>query len=336
MSVHGASLFPTDCASAFDIGKAVRQKYSDHAVLCCESGCSGVVLLFESRNARDVTLIENISLLQESLNESATVSARKQELARPKPKKKDPPLPSITPSKYKVSVLPSFAELHVALKKLQVDKPSKKKSFPVFVLQDIKSPSVVPADLFFPDEVNDDDECPIPVGMSEYHKQRLSQWNDKGPKQVGVETAAGIIETFAGPAEALADTLRQFCVSSPGLWVECDPSSLFAPNSVSGLQRCAEVLLKSGDRSCHRVVSEDLRDLSSWISVLQQIPRVTDILGSRLLSEDNYDPFCEHINNLFGKIESVNPKLVLVIGGALRLDKFLVLDKLLDSVSGES
>lgn len=348
--------------SAFDIYRLQREQAAEQVLLASQGGARAVVLVFESSSAASnnntspssssspspaaglISSADVLPCLQTTLDAAAQRAAESKERQRPRPRKKDPPLPRIPPETFNTRAVRSFAELDASLALLYSDDKSTPASFPVLVLEDLRSPSIVPEDLPLPDEVSDDESCPIPIGIDEHRAKRAADWKRAGPKHVSVQISSGeTVKCLAGVAEALYASITNCAkrAAAACLWVDAAPSTLFEKPSCSALQRCAAMAVTPSGRLL-RVAAPVIRDVCVWADIASQFKRVPGLLASIQGDDSSHFEFSGaasdrdlalHARTLFGGAPPSSLRFSVVIGGFARIDKFLALDRLLDAVS---
>jgi hypothetical protein len=146
------------------------------------------------------------------------------------------------------------------------------------------------------------------------------------------------VNCYAGAAEALNAAIRNQLRHREVLWIDFDSATLFKIPSSSALQRCAEKL--KDETRLTRVLAENVRDVASWCEVLLRSREINRHTIANVVENPDEgheeankaaDSFSSHIRSLF--LDSSHIMCAAVIGGKIRPDKFVILDKLLDSVS---
>lgn len=344
ISVRGDSFFHDKSPSAFDVRKPQHAGVAKMITIASERGAKGVLITFESPGSDAPPPLKDVSFLQKALEQASLEVAQQKEKKRPKPKKNAPPLPKISPQKYDCVIAKTFADVELILSKMGGVKD--KRGFPVAILEDLRSTKIVPRDLELPEEVSDDDACPLPIGLEEHQKKRAEDWKKAGPKLVPMGASNGtVVNCYAGAAEALDATIRNQAGQKDVLWIDYDTATLFKRPSISALQRCSDKLRSSA--AVRRVLAGNARDVASWSELLvrsRDIPRCIVVSTADNADEDNEgargneaedanDTFKSFVRSLFSGSVPSHVNSVAVIGGKIRPDKFMTIDKLLDSVS---
>lgn len=337
VTVRGDSFFHDKSPSAFDIRKPQHFGVAKLITMASERGARGVLLVFESPGPDAVPTLRDISSLHKAVEQVSFEVAQLKEKKRPKPRKNAPPLPKIVPQKYSCVVAKTFADLELLLNKMNGVKD--RRGFPVVIMEDLRSSKIVPRDLDLIDEISDDESCPLPIGLEEHQKKRADDWKKVGPKLVAMTASNGtLVNCYAGAAEALNAAIRNQLRHREVLWIDFDSATLFKIPSSSALQRCAEKL--KDETRLTRVLAENVRDVASWCEVLLRSREINRHTIANVVENPDEgheeankaaDSFSSHIRSLF--LDSSHIMCAAVIGGKIRPDKFVILDKLLDSVS---
>ena len=204
----------------------------------------------------------------------------------------------------------------------------------------------------FIQEMSDDDEAPVPIGRTESDSQKRHNWMKKSPHSLPVAVSIGdgkktvTVECFCSASAAVAEILSKVAASgNEYLWIEASAQKLFESDSFSALQNMKifhsvlERVAAKHQIIGNRFVSEELRETFLWSGVLQILPEAVYISTQANSSEEAeeespYRSIGRHLLALFPNTLSRGdkPKVVAVVGGKIRADKWRVLDQLIDLV----
>ena len=187
--------------------------------------------------------------------------------------------------KYEVIPCSSVAALKIAMSQLS-DKVSpikaptavvghvpKPRIMPVFVLEDLAIPGVIPEDPVLPDLEEDDMECALAIGRQEFEEYRARKWAEQRPHQVPV-SVPGVddpVLVYADVAASLRDAWETAAhvgdeIGFDVTWVDSNPDALYLQGSTGlGGQHLQELPFVNGKR----LLSDDLREALLWTSVVR-------------------------------------------------------------------
>mmetsp|Transcript_21320 Transcript_21320/g.39797 ORF Transcript_21320/g.39797 Transcript_21320/m.39797 type:complete len:1535 (-) Transcript_21320:174-4778(-) len=192
----------------------------------------------------------------------------------------------------------------------------------VYYLDNLTSDKIVPNRREYVEEVSDDDEAPIPVGLDEYREQKHCNWVAEGPQKVVTNITANKKQNKISCYSDAGFAIRELFQESQSVWVEANPQALCATPALSKIEEA-------------RVVSSRLRDMSLWIAVMQHMSVASSILSPLLENESAEEEatqfnFSKYFSTLFPPSQTVNPRFTCTIGGNLVPQKMKFLETLID------
>lgn len=241
-------------------------------------------------------------------------------------------------------------------------------NIPIILVENTRATGVVPPEPPLPELVEEDDEAPISIGEEESAAKRQRDWEARRPHRVQVtldlSTSGG--KRVGASAKQQPSTVRAECYahapsaiqeafeimkersSAPPLWVDAQAGKLYDP--LSELPALDRKLVSQ------RLVSDELREAYLWAGVLQLLPQAAEYLGEALqpaaqssavdgaadggpetvavATRSAKELIAQHFARLFpySAVSKKAPKAVVVLGGQIRAEKFVVLDHLIDLV----
>jgi hypothetical protein len=239
---------------------------------------------------------------------------------------------------------------------------------PIILVENTRAAGVVPPEPPLPELVEDDDDAPLCVGEDESVAKRQRDWDARRPHRVKVTLdltgpAAGGVKRGTASNKQEPPTVRVDCYAhapsaiqeafqimsarsaAPPLWVDANMCKLYDP--VSALPSLDRALITQ------RLVSDEVREAFLWAGTLQLLPQAAEYLQPVTHSAQNVSEgdgvtsaestagptakelISQHFARLFPYSASTQkvPKAVVVLGGAIKAEKFAALDQLIDLVS---
>lgn len=241
---------------------------------------------------------------------------------------------------------------------------------PVYVLENINKTDVIPPEPALLEYHSDNEDAPVSIGSTEFINSRLQAWKDKRPHKVTFPiTYEGnriSVDCFADAWSSIESVYKIASNSAYGaLWVDSSLNSIFQSADLCAMQTVSPML------DGQKFASSILREALLWCGVLQQVRNSSSILSSAAGSEENllvaisalsineeatatavnssaepsppspvYNPSKEELvkslpsyfSYLFPNVKNNAVSSIAIFGGALRENKFSVLDRLIGLV----
>jgi hypothetical protein len=221
-------------------------------------------------------------------------------------------------------IVDSIAHLKVLLGDLISIQDYTTSPCPIFMMQNLANPKIVPlAQTIIPED--DADTEIIPIGLEEHF---AVTYRRMAIETVMVHVGEIDVPCSPNPTTALQDVFAFALERYGAIWLDASDTSLFVPED--------SVLTATACINQHRYVSMDVRETLIWSAVLLDMPYyagifkhistgggITDLPSEKLR-------LVNHMADLFPN--QINPTLLAVVGGRLRQDKFQLLDRLIDLV----
>ena len=271
-------------SSAFDLAAAGQSAALDHIVKLGNAGVGTVVLVYDSADAAAPAFATSAQpsiqsfltdCLAKAQEDNAKAAAKNARLAK-KIKKigaeavATGTIAMVPAVRYVVEACATVADLTVRLAQLrEQEQGGGAEVVPVLILEDLALPGVVPAEPPLPVEEEDDDEAPIPIGVADYALYRAEQWVKMRPHLVPVETSAGTLGVYSDAPAAL----QALCASHDGLWIDAVVDGFSQSNAICKLA------------VPFRVMSQGVRDVAVWSSVLASVPNAGVLLADLVRHE---------------------------------------------------
>ena len=339
--------------SAFDAALSRQQRALNAAYQCGINGAHAIVLLHEDSCAcRPLT--KSCGTISALLNErEAKRKAAYDALSARKQKKLllEKGLQPVVQVAFDVVPCASLVELRLVMKVfLQTDsyKGQSKGTtvVPVFVLETLQVPGVVPAEPEMEEVVSDDEEAPLDaIGQDDFRERQVALWHSRRPHRVEVTVPvisaqavaavnqkrlsnvnSSMISAVLSDARAAVEEVIREAHAGPvssALLVDACPSVLLQPRQ-GALQSLAT---GSGPDSCPRALSAEMRELLLWCGVCKFAPVLAAV-------QEDHPLVVAHYERLFRQSAEPTaltaPRMLYVAGGAIRVEKFRLLDEMLD------
>ena len=308
--------FNADCfaaepmKSAFDFSHLEQRLAVAPIIECALAGVKKILLVHESRTPMFADSIKSVGKkIQDVLAKEDAKRAEQRKVVEGKL------------NSYSVIACASIPEVLLMMQ----SPPGVDGVVQVYYLDNLTSEKIVPSRREYVEEVSDDDEAPIPLGLEEYREQKQCSWLSEGPQKVVTNITANKKQNKISCYSDAGFALRELFQESQSLWVE---ASLQAFCETSALSKIEEP----------RVLSSRLRDMSLWINIMQNMPNASVILSSKLNVQDEENEheeirplnFSRHFASIFPHSQTMSPRFVCTIGGKLVPEKIKLLEKLID------
>lgn len=296
--------------SAFDVATSLKLALTSTLFQFAEYGADLIVLLFESA--------ETVNSLADAASEVASLLRAYTEKL---PKRKN--RQSIT---FTTKYISSMAELDFYLEnQMKISQNPRPvdcdRNVTVLLLENLSEASIVPKSPDYIEEVSDDEEDAIPIGISEYKEAKIKAWKALEPRNLPVSIQvlgkSYTINCLTDAAAALARLVLQY----KAIVVQGDIGSFF-PVSNSVLARSSFM---------NTLVTDRVRDSMNWLSVLLSFPKVSSLRSRENRSGAELYSFGDYLSYLFPNSIS-DPSLIFTIGGTIRSTKFRFLEYAIDLV----
>jgi hypothetical protein len=331
--------------SAFDIQNSMKLEFISSLLPLIESGAETIVLLFESTSgltsgaevANEIT-----SMLSQQWNEIIVPKIRRQ-----KKQNKDPTMPPMVSIETKF--IPTMAELNFSLARDQDrtqdrELAAAERRVRIFLLENLLSSSLVPKTPAYVEEMSDDEEDAIPIGLTEFKESKVKAWQSLEPRDLPVtlpivetEGEAALGGAGEGPQTVNcltngAAALARLVSTCQGIFIEGDIRSLFplpslSPNGVLSNWNSSKPCVSA-------LVSDRVRETMVWLEIVLQFPFLSSLRSETNKTE--LETFADYLSFLFPLLPSASqptPTLVISIGGQLTTEKFRFLESVIDLVS---
>jgi len=362
VNFNGSAFTQAPALSAFDVQRASKLKALAPVMQLLQTGAAAIVLVYESGEAD--ALLPHFDQLRD------LVLQQQEEYILQNNKRLKKLKQTTTYKELEFSKYASVGDFLFHTEKFfaQSQETYLAQTVPIFVLENLLLPGVVPPEPAYEEVESDDDEAPLCVGGEEAVVKRRADWEAKRPHRVKVplnllggrpvkpskghsyEVGADThVQCYAHHAAAIAEVVSVVAEGNPGgvMWVEGCLPKLFDPishfNTLSHIAALPSLVPGA-------FVSAEVREACLWCGVLQLLPQAGAMIAS--LPEETPAPeegditatkaggsehesetrVAQHLKNLFPNCGSSGPRALAVVGGSIRVDKFTFLDQLIDSV----
>lgn len=351
---------PTDRASATSIGDDFKQASSvvlsaynevhdrqqralNALYISGVQGAHAAVLVYESAAMCPTSEIRSItkhcSAISQLLNEREANRKRTYDSLSNKKKKL---VDAVVEVKFDVLPCMSAAELKVSLDQFKSSDTYKGVAkgtaiFPVFVLENIALNGVIAIEPELEDEISDDEDAPLSAfGSDAYKEHRMKLHIQKRPHRVTtnipVISSQAIqavnqkrlnsvgstiaVDTFADVNASVEELMN---MNTSSIWIDATVASMVQP--AAGVLRD----IKCSDR----FVTMEIREMLLWCGVVKYCPLITALKSIEEPTPEQMT-ITSHFNRLF---PDMVPNLLFVVGGEAKIEKFRLLDDMVDMVS---
>ena len=310
--------------SAFDIQKSLRDESLSSLLPLLESGAETIVLLFES-NPSNFSGVSFPGIAEEI---TTTLLQQWNQIKVPKHQQK---INLSIHTKY----IPTMAELNLFLENQNKIKSPRStnssleggsRNVTILLLENLLSSSLLPKTPDYVEEMSDDEEDSIPIGLHESKQAKFQAWKSLEPRNLSVSIEVmGRIQTVNCLTDGAA-AIDHLVSKYHGICIEGDIRSLFP---------CPNGVLKNWNFS-NTLVSSQIREMMVWLGVLLHFPLVPSIRSETEKTAVELLTFGDYLSYLFPTATIPQPTLVISIGGQLTTEKFRFLEHAIDLVSPSS
>jgi hypothetical protein len=225
----------------------------------------------------------------------------------------------------------NFAEIYHQLDSwLRSDASS---HLPIFILENLRSPGVVPDEPEYVMEDSDDDEAPVFIGKEAAAVYHRNKWEQRRPFRVPItiNTSHGksmVQHCYADSVAAIRELILTASSQNDEIvWLDGQSRVLFDPLSSFNHESYPELTQK-------RFVTAPVRESFGWCAVLASLSSFPATFTSNEEGADRVSAVQAHMQRLFPQctLSNKKPNVVIVLGGELRPDKLRVLDELITMV----
>jgi hypothetical protein len=359
------SVYAKQCESSFDTAASEKTKTLRTIEKVVSYGAKAVVCLYESYQGNDESFLESVIPAMESyfdVKNAETIASTAdevkvlfdihpcktmaeimyslQQLSNQQPTTN---LPSPRMPETPRSTISTVNSITSPLKKKKKKRNLDPITVPVFVLEDIRLPGVIPSTPAYEAVPASDDDIPLSIGEDDNNINIERSWYSKKHRQSSMVDGI-MVDCCTSPTFAIQEILglaQSIQSSSSITWIEDSLQSVYPIEAKltsipyylieSSLREQGSILTTSlSFLSKRRLCSERIREATLWSKVISVLPKSKDYFN-----KDISDPLAEHLQRIFPKVSVENPrkvKALAVIGGKARLDKFVTMYRLLDLV----
>jgi hypothetical protein len=317
LSSNGDCFSNENIDSAFDVKSYNQNKVLETIINCSEWGARCIVFLYESANSSIDNVMDIQSAMKSRLDNivAGNLSLRKSKQIN-------------LPAEFNVVGCVSLPMLrkHLEIHNGNISNWDNSKAT-IYILNNLLFDNIVPPVVEFQEVLSDDDECPIPIGLSEDIEYKKNKFYNSDDKQtvicdVVISDKKYQQKCHTNPSKELYNILSIYNT----LWIDSNISSLFAKSNTP------LNILKSMNVSISSVVSNSVREMVLWGSVLTHFPYANMILSNS--SPSHIDKKLEpYFQSLFPPNMNKDITFLASIGGEIRLEKFVLINELIDMVS---
>lgn len=192
----------------------------------------------------------------------------------------------------------------------------------ILLLENLLSPSIVPKTPNYVEELSDDEEDAIPIGLDEYKIEKQRIWKSLEPRNlpVNVNSLNGniSINCLTDGASALSKLINDV----EGIWI-------------NGYHETFYPVLNGVFSKCNfnnMLVSDEVREMIIWLGIILQFPNLQSIRLTEKQSLNDNRTFNNYVSNIFPVEVISQPNLIFTIGGQITAEKFRVLESIIDVV----
>lgn len=308
-------IFNGDCfgslsPSAFDVAASLKYSLICTLYQIAEYGANLIVLLFESINTSNAASADAASEITTLIGGYITKL----------PKRKNRQILDFT-SKY----VSSMAELNFYLENQnKIQSPQQivgDRSVTILVVDNLLSPTIVPKSPNYVEELSDDEDDSIPIGLTENKLANVKAWESLEPRDISVSLQvlgkSCSVNCLTDAAAAINRLISQY---NPTV-IQGHLGSCF-PVARGVLKRC---------NFLNALVTNGVRDSLNWLAILLAFPKVPFSRTSEDRTISELYSFGDYLSYLFSHSIS-GPSLIITIGGTIKSTKFRFLENAIDMV----
>jgi hypothetical protein len=335
--------FGSFSGSAFDLQTSLKYESLSPLLPLIEYGAETIILLFETdkKSPQEVSSSGDPSFPEIANEITAIISQQWNEKKVPK-KQQHQKVNLSLQTKY----LATMAELNLFLdnqnKITMMSKSPREgeaaagavggggvRNVTILLLENLLSPTLLPKTPEYVEEMSDDEEDAIPIGLKEFKEEKFKAWKSLEPRNLPVSIEVmghpHTVNCFTDGAAALDRLVSEY----HGIVIEGDSRSLFpSPNGVLTNWNFSNTL-----------VSPQIREMMVWLGVVSHFPLIpsirseTDKTAAASGAASELLPFGDYLSFLFPTSTTPQPTLVITIGGRLTTEKIRFLEYAIDLVS---